>query len=132
MAVWSPNRNYVWHYLSFTFIQKVWSLIHAVRSTLLSKFCTLRISSSCRIMVDMWNTKEYLRMGGKNLPCDNFFFKGIPSFLFFIYLFIYFWLCWVLVSVRGLSLVAACGGHSSSRCAGLSCCGAQAPDAQAQ
>ena len=37
-----------------------------------------------------------------------------------IYLFIYFWLCWVFVSVRGLSLVAASGGHSSSRCAGLS------------
>ena len=38
----------------------------------------------------------------------------------FIYLFIYLWLCWVFVSVRGLSLVAASGGHSSSRCAGLS------------
>ena len=38
----------------------------------------------------------------------------------FIYLFIYLWLCWVFVSVRGLSLVAASGGHSSSRCVGLS------------
>ena len=37
----------------------------------------------------------------------------------FIYLF-YFWLCWVFISVRGLSPVAASGGHSSSRCAGLS------------
>ena len=37
-----------------------------------------------------------------------------------IYLFIYFCPCWVFVSVRGLSLVAASGGHSSSRCAGLS------------
>ena len=35
-------------------------------------------------------------------------------------LFIYFWLCWVFVSARGLSLVAASRGHSSSRCAGLS------------
>ena len=35
-------------------------------------------------------------------------------------LFIYFWLCWVFVSVRGLSLIAASGGPSSSRCAGLS------------
>ena len=49
------------------------------------------------------------------------------SFFFFlkvfIYLFIYLfnlWLCWVFVSVRGLSPVAASGGHSSSRCAGLS------------
>ena len=39
---------------------------------------------------------------------------------FFLNLFIYFWLCWVFVSVRGLSLVVASGGHSSSRCAGLS------------
>ena len=44
------------------------------------------------------------------------------SFFFykFIYLFIYFWLCWVFVSVRGLPLVAASGGHSSLRCASLS------------
>ena len=44
-----------------------------------------------------------------------FFFK----FIYYL-LIIYFWLCWVFVSVRGLSLVAASGGHSSSRCAGLS------------
>ena len=38
-----------------------------------------------------------------------------------IYWFIfYFWLWWVFVSVRGLSLVAARGGHSSLWCAGLS------------
>ena len=39
---------------------------------------------------------------------------------FFKNLFIYFWLCWVFVSVQGLVLVAASGGHSSSRCVGLS------------
>ena len=39
---------------------------------------------------------------------------------FFFNLFIYFWLCWVFISVRGLSLVVASGGHSSLRCAGLS------------
>ena len=44
----------------------------------------------------------------------------IPMILFFLNLFIDFWLCWVFVSVRGLSLVAASRGHSSSRCAGLS------------
>ena len=55
-------------------------------------------------------------------------FDGYKQFFFltclfiknFIYLFIYLWLCWVFVSVRGLSLVAASGGHSSSWCAGLS------------
>ena len=49
--------------------------------------------------------------------------QQIHVFLFFkklINLFIYFWLCWVFVSVRGLSLVVASGGHSSLRCAGLS------------
>ena len=48
---------------------------------------------------------------------------GIKSagFLFFnLFIYFYFWLCWVFVSVRGLSLVAASGGHSSSQCAGLS------------
>ena len=46
---------------------------------------------------------------------NDFFFNK------FIYVFIfYFWLCWVFVSVQGLSLVVASGGQSSSRCAGLS------------
>ena len=43
------------------------------------------------------------------------FFKN-----FYLFIFIYLWLCRVFVSVRGLSLVAASGGHSSSQCAGLS------------
>ena len=43
------------------------------------------------------------------------------NFYFLFYLFIYYlWLCWVFVSVQGLSLVVASGGHSSSQCAGLS------------
>ena len=59
-------------------------------------------------------TKRNVFIGGENLSIIlcNCFFK--------IYLFIYFWLCCVFVSVRELSLVAASGGHSSSRCAGLS------------
>ena len=54
---------------------------------------------------------------------DNWFFCLFFLFFFinlFIYLFIYFWLCWVFVSERGPSPVVASGGHSSSRCAGLS------------
>ena len=46
--------------------------------------------------------------------------KRLPFSFFKFYLFIYLWLCWVLVSVRGLSPVAASGDHSSSRRAGLS------------
>ena len=45
-------------------------------------------------------------------------YKVIYFFNLFIYS--YFWLCWVFVSVRGLSLVVASGGHSSLQCAGLS------------
>ena len=45
---------------------------------------------------------------------------GFFFFFFLIYLFIYLWLCWVPVSARGPSPVAASGGHSSSRCVGLS------------
>ena len=51
-----------------------------------------------------------------------FFFFNIFFFLtIFAYLFIFIlWLCWVFISVRGLSLVVASGSHSSSRCVGLS------------
>ena len=38
----------------------------------------------------------------------------------FIYLFTYFWLCWVFAAVRGLSLVVASGDYSSLLCAGFS------------
>ena len=46
--------------------------------------------------------------------------QSIWFFFFNLILFIYFWLCWVFISVRGLSPVAASGGPSSLRCAGLS------------
>ena len=49
----------------------------------------------------------------------------------FILFFIYFWLCWVFVAARGLSLVAARGatlrcGERASHCSGFSCCRARA------
>ena len=65
-------------------------------------------------------------------PRGFFFFNNSTAFLLID------WLCWVFVGARGLSLVVASWGHSSSRCAGLSLTqaslvgGAQAPDAQAQ
>ena len=58
------------------------------------------------------------------VPCMKGLFKLFAHFFFFkeihVLLFIYLWLCWVFVSVRGLPPVAASGDHSSSRCAGLS------------
>ena len=62
--------------------------------------------------------KQRSEQGTQILPVpkrENVGFNGN----FFLNL-INLWLCWVFVSVRGLSLVAASGGHSSSRCAGLS------------
>ena len=58
-----------------------------------------------------------LRLASIIFLCEACFFW--KDFLF-IYLFIYLWLCWVFISVQGLSLVAASRGHSSSRCVGLS------------
>ena len=46
---------------------------------------------------------------------------SISSFFFFLrFNFIYFWLHWVFVAERGLSLVVASGGYSSLRRAGFS------------
>ena len=53
-----------------------------------------------------------------------FFFLMFRPLIFLFFLLLLFFLflavCWVFVSVQGLSLVVASGGHSSSRCAGLS------------
>ena len=58
------------------------------------------------------------------------------TFFFFSKYFIYFWLCWVSVAARGLSLVEASGatlrcGARASHCSGFSCCRAQALGTQA-
>ena len=77
---------------------------------------------------------------------DSFFFR---TFFFLIYLFylfiIYFWLCWVFGSCEGFLQLRQVGAtlhrgagtalHRGARAPhyrGPSCCGAQAPDAQAQ
>ena len=46
----------------------------------------------------------------------TFFFLYINLFI----LFIYFWLCWVFIAARGLSLVAVSGGYSLLLCTGFS------------
>ena len=67
-------------------------------------------------------SKEIVRvnLSKSSMFLNSYFGASFFIFKIFIYLFIYLWLCWVFVSVRGLSLVVASGGHSSSRCAGLS------------
>ena len=65
--------------------------------------------ASAFLILDVWFKWSLVKIGFT----ITFFFKLITFY-------IYFWLCWVFVSVRGLSLFAVSGGHSSSRCAGLS------------
>ena len=72
----------------------------------------------------------YCRASGRT--CENvvspsqgslkhfFFFKELLTLFIYLFIYLFIWLCWVFVSVHGLSLVVASGGHSSSRCAGLS------------
>ena len=63
-----------------------------------------------------------------NLKKFFYCYSCLLTFFLCMYVCMYVWLCWVFISVRGLSLVVAsgghsssrCGGHSSSRCAGLS------------
>ena len=72
-------------------------------------------------------------------------FPYMLFYSYFIYLFIYFWLCWVLGSCEGLLQLRQAGAtphrgagtalHRSARAPHYrspSSCGAQAPDAQAQ
>ena len=52
----------------------------------------------------------------------SFFIPVVLLFFFFNFInsFIYFWLRWVFVAVRGLSLVVASGDYSSLRCVDFS------------
>ena len=94
----------MWHAGSL-FPHGTWDLSYPTRGQ-------IGILCVARWILTHWTTRE--------VPSPIlFFFLKAEAF----YLFIYLWLCWVFVSVRGLSLVAASRGHSSSRCAGLSLSG---------
>ena len=73
-----------------------------------------------------WVSAGVLKNGSPQswaVPGSQSFHKGIYLFIYlFIYLLIYLflWLCWVFVSARGLSLVAASEGYSLLRYAGFS------------
>ena len=84
-------------------------------------------------------------LGLKSVRIAALYFLGWLFFLNFIYLFIYFWLCWVFGSCEGFLQLRQVGAtlhrgagtalHRGARAfhyRGPSRCGAQAPDAQAQ
>ena len=71
----------------------------------------------CMSLNSSWEISHYI-LQLHNLALNDFTFY---KFLKLIYLFVlYFWLHWLFVAARGLSLVAASGGYSSLQCAGLS------------
>ena len=62
-------------------------------------------STSGKIQQAPWNFEQIQREREKEK-------EGKTSFLFKnLLFFIYFWLCWVLIAVCGLSLVSASGGY---------------------
>ena len=107
------NTSHATIYLSFL-------EINGTETWLLWKTISIKISRKQSQTKEWVNSLPHLLT--HLLKLHFFFYKGFTLFFFFnfIYLFIYLWLCWVFVSVQGLSLVAASGGHSSSWCAGLS------------
>ena len=54
------------------------------------------------------------------LSLFSFLYIYIFFLIYLFILFIYFWLRWVFVAARGLSLVVVSGGYSSLQCAGFS------------
>ena len=81
---------------------------------------THKIVSSCQSL-NFKCISSILYLYSPLLMIGRFFFCFFLNFIYlFIYLLTYLWLCWVFISVWGLSLVAASGDHSSSRCTGLS------------
>ena len=71
-----------------------------------------------------WCLLQFLSSVSYNFSSTGLLLPWLDLFLcilfFFFFNLFYLWLCWVFISVRGLSPVVASGGHSSSQCMGLS------------
>ena len=70
---------------------------------------------------NFWGDVHYLDSGDDFTGvyiCQNL--SKLLTLMFFLYKFIYFWLYWVFVAARGLSLVATSGGYSLLFCVGFS------------
>ena len=96
--------------------------LHLLRASLKAhwRLAARGVQQTTWVTLNKWPDGDYCLF----VYLSIYFWQGKICFFFFfffkfIYLFIYFWLCWVFVSVQGLSPVAASGGHSSSRWAGL-------------
>ena len=102
----APSNTYVITYLLFYYCP-----CHPTLRELSVFFAISQYPKQClednRYSVNIWLIHKLM---SEIKICFVLFFK-------FIYL---FWLCWVFVAARGLSLVAASRGYSSLRCTGFS------------
>ena len=79
--------------------------------------CTFNLSERGRNLTCGGNTRSRVR---EKVGKDNYtIIKQLFQLKKLFYLF-YFWLCWVFVAARGLSLVATSRGYPLSRCMGFS------------
>ena len=115
----------IWQVKTFVYTSLRWGLRFCISHKLQGGRwwwpCSTDRTLSSKALGNMWAGILFIREGSLEEEFRPGFFVFVFVFLInlFMYLF-YFWLCWVFVSVRGLSLITASGGHSSSRCADLS------------
>ena len=106
-----------------TFRSEVFELHYVCRNTPFLKLITIAPFIECSFYVASTVLYASQTLFPFNLPQSSTrwvllsYFPFLNLFLNFIY---YFWLHWVFVAVRGLSLVVASGGYASLGCTGFS------------
>ena len=114
ISSWSPSllstctresllpHQFMWPYQLHNFSVKLWKM-------------TQKNSFDFQAKLKVMFLKEFC-------PSKDCFllYVGVNKLCFFVFCFIYFWLRWVFVAARRLSLVAASGGCASLQCVGFS------------
>ena len=121
------NKPVMWRWFLKLWVEKIskWNVTWILRPIFLpctsTEIILLMVKLNTQVRKLLWIYAKYISHF-QSIPFFPLpFIKSFNGSSFLnLFLFIYFWLCWVFISVRGLSLVAASGDHSSSRCAGLS------------
>ena len=107
------------HVFSCAYWPFVYLLWRNVCSSSLTSFELLSLLPSCKSSLYILDINSLSGIGFANIFSHSVGCLFALLIVFFKNLF-YFWLRWVFIAVRGLSLVVASGGYSSLRCAGFS------------
>ena len=110
-----PRRN--WSCEPQLLSLRVWSLCSATREAATVRGLRTAMKSGPR-SPQLEKARAQQRRPNTAKNKINKINKNFFKFIYFILF--YFWLCWVFVAARGLSLVAASGGHSLLRCVSFS------------